>query len=245
VKIVNFHFMTDDHTGKLLTTVSLEVDSVGEARQIFDMFSGSVGVAVTLPVVQPVQAVEAPKPVETPKVVEAVKPAEVQVVKPVEAGPSYKSISDRDTLKKLCVDRGIVDASNRSGAAAFVAMLEAYDRTQASNVEEPAKVEEPKVVETTVPPVVPAEVAAPPAAPPAAAPAPASLADVPDVLVNATSFRQVMTWMLDRGLKTQEDIVRECEKWRGVVPAISRLSGDLNDRVGRALEVLRMERAPS
>lgn len=86
--------------------------------------------------------------------------------------------------------------------------------------------------------------AAEPAPTPAATPAPAAQAAAPTAppsLLACTSFRQVMTVMIELGHKTPEAITTECEKYRDQVPAIARLSGNLTERVGRALEVLGLE----
>lgn len=62
--------------------------------------------------------------------------------------------------------------------------------------------------------------------------------ELPFALVGAPSFRQVMSWMLENGYTTQAAISERCEEIRTQVPAIDRLSGDLRERVGRALEVM-------
>lgn len=51
-----------------------------------------------------------------------------------------------------------------------------------------------------------------------------------------------MVWMLANGVTTAPAIVAKCGELREHVPAIARLSGDLTDRVGRALEVLTAEK---
>ena len=60
----------------------------------------------------------------------------------------------------------------------------------------------------------------------------------PRELASAASFKKVMEWMLANGHNTVDAIVALCEQWRKEIPAVSRLSGDLKERVGRALEVL-------
>lgn len=90
------------------------------------------------------------------------------------------------------------------------------------------------------PVVAPTNVAPAPA--PAPQPAPVTAAGpVPAELASATSFRQVMAYMLSQGLKDVPSIVAQCNAYRDGCPAIARLSGDLTDRVGRALEVLLSE----
>lgn len=104
----------------------------------------------------------------------------------------------------------------------------------------PAPAEEPTVAPVAAEPVKAAE----PAPTPAATPAPAAQAAAPTAppsLLACTSFRQVMTVMIELGHKTPEAITAQCELYRDQVPAIARLSGNLTERVGRALEVLGLE----
>lgn len=70
-----------------------------------------------------------------------------------------------------------------------------------------------------------------PAAQPAAGGAPAEL-------VQAASFRQVMSWMLAHGFKTPEAIEAKCAEFRDQVPTLSRLGGDITDRIKRALQAM-------
>lgn len=67
---------------------------------------------------------------------------------------------------------------------------------------------------------------------------PADETPVPTGLANAQSFRQVMDWMLANGLKTKDKILGACNQYKGSVPAIGRLSGDLGERIDRALVAL-------
>jgi hypothetical protein len=100
-------------------------------------------------------------------------------------------------------------------------------------------------------PAAAAGVAAPAPQPqPQPAPAPAAgaavalpPADLDPVLLAATNFRQVMFWMIENKFTTKETIAAQCEAVRAFVPAIQRLSGDLTDRIGRALEVMNAEKA--
>lgn len=92
-------------------------------------------------------------------------------------------------------------------------------------------------------------VAASPPPPPAPAPAPAGPptlpadGSIPPELVNATSFRHIMVYLLNKeGLRDHAAIVARCEALRPYVGAIGRLAGDLNERVARALEVLLAEK---
>jgi len=231
MKLMNFHITTDEN-GRVLATVNAEVDSFVEGQHLLATVLGQHTVSE-------VQAAAGPRASGA----DAAPAARATPSAPPPEVPSYKGITDRDTLKKLAMERGLVDASNRSGAAAFVQMLEAHDRMQASQASEPVATKSAKqVVETSIPPkdVIQEEVAAERKAAVSAVQQDGSV-EAPAELVGATSFRQVMNWMLANGIKTQAEIVAACEKYRSAVPAIARLSGDLSDRVGRALEVLRME----
>jgi hypothetical protein len=81
--------------------------------------------------------------------------------------------------------------------------------------------------------------------PAAEAPEQAPQVEVPAALVSATSFRQVMTWMVEQELTGAADIVAKCEELRPHVPAIGRLRGDLTERVARALSVLALNAGAS
>lgn len=77
---------------------------------------------------------------------------------------------------------------------------------------------------------------------PAAEPASRTVVDVPPVLLAATGFRQVLTWMLDNGVTDAGEIERRLEAMRAQIPALQRLSGSFADRIVRGLVVLNAER---
>jgi hypothetical protein len=60
---------------------------------------------------------------------------------------------------------------------------------------------------------------------------------VPEELVTAKRLRQVVAYMLDNGIKKEEDIVAECLRIKDQVPAIQRVS-NLPERIGRTLAVM-------
>lgn len=66
-------------------------------------------------------------------------------------------------------------------------------------------------------------------------------AEPPNALMGATTFRAVILELQRMGFKTAPAITEQCNKFRGTVPAIMRLSGDLSVRVERALEVIAAE----
>lgn len=86
-----------------------------------------------------------------------------------------------------------------------------------------------------------------PAAKPATAQAPeadepANVQQVPAAVKGAASFKVVMEWVVgnkELANASIEEIVALLESWKGQVPALDRQTGDLKERVGRALEVLR------
>ena len=61
---------------------------------------------------------------------------------------------------------------------------------------------------------------------------------VPKELAGASSFRQVMAWMVKNVGDDKDLIVAKVEELRSEVPAIGRLSGNIDERVERALSVL-------
>jgi hypothetical protein len=65
---------------------------------------------------------------------------------------------------------------------------------------------------------------------------------IPVELVSASSFRQVMDWMVKNGFTKGDAIVKKCEELRAHVPAVSRLSGELSERVERALSVIALSK---
>lgn len=71
-----------------------------------------------------------------------------------------------------------------------------------------------------------------------ALPPEASADKVPRELASAASFKKVMEWLLANGHTEVDDCAAFCEKWRKEIPAVTRLSGDLKERIGRALQVL-------
>lgn len=117
------------------------------------------------------------------------------------------------------------------------APVETHDALTAAARPAPAEPTTPAAAE-------PVKAAEAPTPTPAATPAPAAQATAPTAppsLLACTSFRQVMTVMIELGHKTPEAITAQCELYRDQVPAIARLSGNLTERVGRALEVLGLE----
>lgn len=68
--------------------------------------------------------------------------------------------------------------------------------------------------------------------------------ELPKELLAATSFRQVISWMLENGHKDKKEILALCEAWRDKVPAIAKLAGDLGDRIARGLELMSVEKRP-
>lgn len=121
---------------------------------------------------------------------------------------------------------GLVSAEGPDEDSALGALLELLDEPKDEQKVTPAKPVIPDAFKTGVAKVQAAKAA--------------SASSAPADLVAATSFRQVMTWMLGQGIKTKEEITAKCEELREQVPAIARLSGDLAERVGRALEVIQM-----
>lgn len=75
--------------------------------------------------------------------------------------------------------------------------------------------------------------------PVAQAAAPPTGDGAPAPVVNAASFKDVMQWMLANDHDQVDDVAQLCERWRESSPAIKRLGGDLKERIGRALEVLK------
>lgn len=219
MKINSFQVVALEGGNGAVVNLVFQTASFDEAMRLYASIAGAVPVPASFAPGPDIQNVRVQQP--SASAVAAVSAAVGQG-----PGPSYKGITDRDALKKLCIERQLVDASNKSGAGAFVTMLEAFDKNSGGVTEKvvPAK-------DTVVEEVHEARAAAA-----------ATGGAVPPDLLNATSFRQVMTWMLDNGFKDEISIVAKCDEFRTSVPAIARLSGDLKDRVARALEVLKMER---
>lgn len=108
---------------------------------------------------------------------------------------------------------GLVSVTSPTADAAVIALREAVDAGDMAKLMAP----EPK------------------------APAPKKVTKhpAPDAeLKSAPAFRGVMTWMLAHGYTTREAIVERCNAYRDEVPAIQRCTGDLGERVARALEVM-------
>lgn len=89
------------------------------------------------------------------------------------------------------------------------------------------------------------EFAPKPEAKPAARAAKATAgAPCPPEISGAGNFREVMTYLLAQGVKTQAEIFERCEAWKSSCPPIARLGDKLADRIERALLVLTSD-APS
>lgn len=84
--------------------------------------------------------------------------------------------------------------------------------------------------------LVPAEKAAP-----AESNGSAQHGGLPAELLAMTSFRQVLLHLMAAGLKEPE-IADRCAAWQQQIPAIARVSGDIRDRVARAMIVVASEK---
>jgi hypothetical protein len=60
----------------------------------------------------------------------------------------------------------------------------------------------------------------------------------PPALATATSFRQVMQWVIDQGLRDPAAIEQKLGELHASVPVLQRLGGDLKERIARALTVM-------
>lgn len=154
---------------------------------------------------------------------------------------SYEEMS-RVELKRLAVERGLIEENSRLRAPALVDLLKAGKKEEAKEV---VKVKKAKVVEKPKEPVEEevldseSEESEEPDEPSKDSSVKDLSLDIPDQLLQeSTTFRQVMEWLISLGYKTSETIVPQIESLKPHIPAIQRLAGNLDQRVGRALIAL-------
>lgn len=60
----------------------------------------------------------------------------------------------------------------------------------------------------------------------------------PPDLMAAQSFTQVLKWFVAHGVTSPEAIEQKCTEWRTTVPTLTRMTGDLGERIKRGMTVL-------
>jgi hypothetical protein len=68
---------------------------------------------------------------------------------------------------------------------------------------------------------------------------PTEALDLPAELTGAVKLRQILSYLLDNGFKTEQQIVEECTRIRYDVPVLNRI-GNLQERITRTLSVMDM-----